>query len=94
LKRGIVGPAAGPHSLEEALEGVIQAAQGLLAGERPAALPVLVSPADLGELRGLVGVADGHAAAPSLPTLFQGGVVQLVMGLQQGSGALLLPPGG
>jgi hypothetical protein len=77
------------------LEGAVQAAKGLLlAGERPAALAVLVSPADLGELRGLVGVADRHATAPSLPALFQGGVVQLAISVQQGSDALLLSPRG
>jgi hypothetical protein len=95
LEARVAGPAAGPHSLEEALEGAVQAAQGLLlTGERPAALSVRVGPADLGELRGLVAVADRHAMAPCLPALFQGGVVQVAVGVQQGSGALLLPPGG
>jgi hypothetical protein len=95
LEARIASPAASPHSLEENLEGAVQAAQGLLlAGERPPALAVPVSPADLDELRGLVAVADCHAAAPSLPALFQGGVVQLAMGFQQGSGVLLLSPGG
>lgn len=71
LEARIAGPAAGPHSLEEALEGAVQAAQGLLlAGERPAALAVPVSPADLHELRGLVGTSDCPATAPSLPALF------------------------
>src|SRR5215218_3881579 len=95
LEARVAGPAAGRHSMEETLEGAVQTAQGLLlTGERPATLSVRVGPADLGELRGLVAVADRHPVAPCLPALFQGGVVQVAVGVQQGSGALLLPPGG
>jgi hypothetical protein len=91
LESGIASPSTGPNSVEEPLKGSIKAAQRLLlARKRPASLTVRVSPADRGELCGLVAVTDRHAMAPGFPTLLQCGVVQLAVGVQARLGAFPL----